>query len=71
MLENFVITVGNFERAFGDVAVYQCAQGFRLIGSNRLACLADGNFQEPSPMCERVVCSAIPEIYNGKAVFEL
>ena len=36
----------------GAEMVFQCEQGYRIVGSNRLLCMENGNWSNHMPICE-------------------
>ena len=38
---------------FGDVAMYTCSIGYRLIGSDQRECLGNSTWSGTSPHCQR------------------
>uniref|UniRef100_A0A8D2KYJ7 Sushi domain-containing protein n=1 Tax=Varanus komodoensis TaxID=61221 RepID=A0A8D2KYJ7_VARKO len=54
--------------AYNQKVVFDCKDGYRLVGSRESHCQADGTWDPPLPICERVVHCQSPEIPNGKIV---
>ena len=36
----------------GAEMIFECAEGYQIVGSNRLTCLENGNWSNHMPICE-------------------
>ncbi|XP_043389734.1 complement receptor type 1 [Chelonia mydas] len=57
------------QRAYrpSDMVVFECDPGYTMSGSPETQCQADGRWDPPVPVCERLLqCSFPPAITNGK-----
>ncbi|XP_072046868.1 hyalin-like [Amphiura filiformis] len=45
--------------------IYQCDEGYRVIGESHLQCGNDGNWNNMVPSCEAILCDALGELANG------
>jgi len=36
---------------FSGLIVFECEEGFRLVGSGKIACLKDGSWSDRTPLC--------------------
>ncbi|XP_077188676.1 P-selectin-like isoform X2 [Paroedura picta] len=52
--------------AFNSSCVFSCDSGFRLVGSEMLQCMAQGNWTGDPPMCEAIQCPALGSLDNGQ-----
>ncbi|XP_055712742.1 uncharacterized protein LOC129807475 [Phlebotomus papatasi] len=68
------IAHGAYELINGTVGylstvVYQCAEGFELVGRSVLTCDIDERWNGPPPRCERIECDVLPATHqNAKFV---
>uniref|UniRef100_A0A1B0GNI6 Sushi domain-containing protein n=1 Tax=Phlebotomus papatasi TaxID=29031 RepID=A0A1B0GNI6_PHLPP len=68
------IAHGAYELINGTVGylstvVYQCAEGFELVGRSILTCDIDERWNGPPPRCERIECDVLPATHqNAKFV---
>lgn len=51
---------------FGDIIRFECDQGYKLIGSDNLQCLASGSWFGNQPTCEAITCEAPFTPRNGQ-----
>ncbi|XP_048248139.1 uncharacterized protein LOC124151774 isoform X1 [Haliotis rufescens] len=49
---------------FGGEAIYQCLEGYNLIGQNQVTCSEQG--WSPLPVCELVTCPKVQAPVNGR-----
>ncbi|NXX86743.1 CR2 protein, partial [Urocolius indicus] len=49
----------------GMSVTYSCEPGYRLVGNGAVFCRVSGNWSQPSPRCEEVMCPQPPNIPNG------
>ncbi|KAF7263969.1 hypothetical protein GWI33_000807 [Rhynchophorus ferrugineus] len=51
-VENGFIDVPNNDTSYGSVISYDCSPGYRLLGPNKLTCMANGQYDSVPPVCE-------------------
>ncbi|XP_072024065.1 sushi, von Willebrand factor type A, EGF and pentraxin domain-containing protein 1-like isoform X2 [Amphiura filiformis] len=61
-------TVSQVEVFYGDLVLYVCDEGFKLVGRAESTCQADGSFSSVT-QCQIVSCGAPLQIENGRAEF--
>ncbi|NXA05311.1 CR2 protein, partial [Sapayoa aenigma] len=49
----------------GMSVTYTCDPGYYLVGNPTVFCRASGNWSQPGPRCEEVMCPRPPNIANG------
>ncbi|NXX17181.1 CR2 protein, partial [Podargus strigoides] len=49
----------------GMSVTYTCDPGYYLVGDAAVFCRASGNWSQPGPRCEEVMCPRPPNIANG------
>ncbi|KAG2461450.1 LYAM3 protein, partial [Polypterus senegalus] len=55
--------IGGF--SFGTACSFDCAKGYKLKGSGRVSCSADGTWSSEQPECEAITCSPLKEPQNS------
>lgn len=58
-------TVTTETTAYGAEAIYACASGHALSGSDTLICLETGSWSDSAPTCTLIDCGPPPTIENG------
>ncbi|XP_078585767.1 CUB and sushi domain-containing protein 1-like [Branchiostoma floridae x Branchiostoma japonicum] len=51
---------------YGDVAMFTCAAGYELTGSETMTCQSNGQWSGLQPLCSRVQCPTLSPIANGQ-----
>ncbi|CAG2100310.1 unnamed protein product [Medioppia subpectinata] len=49
--------------------VYECKDGFRMIGVPFMTCKADGHWNRPKPNCQKKRCPEVESVANGRIVY--
>nr|XP_039263036.1 uncharacterized protein LOC120339059 isoform X1 [Styela clava] len=61
---NGAVTCTNNE-LYGSTCSFLCSHGFKLKGSDSTQCINEGEWSNPTPVCERVTCPLLTEVRNG------
>ncbi|XP_065160832.1 uncharacterized protein [Atheta coriaria] len=56
-IANGGFTVSNKELIFGTIVEYSCKNGYKMVGSRTLTCLANGQYDVVPPVCQEEVIS--------------
>ncbi|XP_051788972.1 E-selectin-like isoform X2 [Erpetoichthys calabaricus] len=51
--------------SFGTACSFECDNGYKLKGSGRVSCSADGTWSSEQPECEAITCSPLKEPQNS------
>ncbi|XP_045205733.2 CUB and sushi domain-containing protein 3-like [Mercenaria mercenaria] len=54
---------------YQSIVTFSCSEGFDLSGDEKLVCTADGKWNGSTPVCRIKDCGSLPELQNGKIVF--
>ncbi|XP_064386053.1 sushi, von Willebrand factor type A, EGF and pentraxin domain-containing protein 1-like [Halichondria panicea] len=73
-LDNGIVTYSNQlqneKYIFGTLVTYICSPGYGLSSTQNRTCITDGGrtigiFNGSDPTCDRITCSALPDVMNG------
>lgn len=53
-IANGGFTVSNKELIFGTIVEYSCKNGYKMVGSRTLTCLANGQYDVVPPVCQGI-----------------
>ncbi|KAM4021781.1 L-selectin-like [Anomaloglossus baeobatrachus] len=53
------------ENSFGSSCEFTCSEGWKLKGSNKIACSSKGQWTEDTPECQAVICEALTSPQHG------
>ncbi|XP_026559006.1 complement factor H [Pseudonaja textilis] len=54
----------NEDFLYGDLVIFGCIENFKIKGSNKITCTADGTWSTPVPECIEIICM-VDYIENG------